>query len=376
MKKRKIKYVIIFTVLLTLTVLIFSSQSVAGPNTKLTNNTKQTDVKDTKKVQVEKIQKNETKPATDKKSTTDDEKDKTTDKKKSVVKVPTAKKVEGSKDKVPVKKIEIQPSNKTNIEKVTNKTIDDTKKYNIDSQKQYIPKSESITNIKSSTDKKSTINPEMIKNPLNKDVITSDINHFVPRPILEIEEIEELDNIQIIIYNNIEYRWYYGYYYWPWEGCYRRIWPPFGFRIAWLPPYYYAFWYRDIEYYYCCNVYYVYVEEEEEYVVVCPPIGAVVETIPEYSEKLIVDGETYFVADGIQYKAILVNDEIWFKVIKVIDENEYEIVQIPVGSLIEILPEDRELILIDGQTYFIADDVQYKAVIVNDEIWFKVLKVG
>ena len=391
MKKRKIKNVVIFTILLSLTVLLFSSQSIAGTNTKLTNSTKQADVKDTKKGQVEKKQKTDAKSTTDKKSTdvtstkssevkknntTDDEKDKSSDKKKAVVKISTTKKVEDSKNKIPVEKKEIPSSNKTIIEKISNKTTDDSKRFNFDTQKKYISKSESITNTKSSTDKHNTSNPEMIINPLNKDTVTSGINHYVPRPTIDINEIEELDNIQIIIYNNIEYRWYYGYYYEPWWGCYIRIWPPFGFRIGWLPPYYYAFWYRDIEYYYCCNVYYIYVEEEEEYVVVRPPIGAVVETIPGYSEKLIVDGETYFIADAIQYKAVIVNDEIWFKVIKVIDEDEYDIVQIPVGALIETLPEDRELILIDDQTYYIADNVQYKAVIVNDEIWFKVLKVG
>jgi len=69
MKKRKIKNVVIFTILLSLTVLLFSSQSIAGTNTKLTNSTKQTEVKDTKKGQVEKKQKTDTKSATDKKST-------------------------------------------------------------------------------------------------------------------------------------------------------------------------------------------------------------------------------------------------------------------------------------------------------------------
>jgi len=391
MKKRKIKYVIVFAFLLSLTVLLFSSQSIAGTNTNLTNSTKQTDVKVTKKVKVEKKQKTDAKSATDKKVTNvtstkssevkknitiDAEKDKSSEKKKPVVKIPITKKAEDSKNKIPVEKKEIRSSNKTIIEKISNKTTDDTKKYDFDTQKEYISKSESITNTKSSTDKQNTINPEMIKNPLKKSTVTSGINHYFPRPILEIDEIEELDNVQIIIYNHIEYRWYYGYYYEPWRDCYRRVWPPFGFRIGWLPPYYYAFWYRDIEYYYCCNVYYIYAEEEEEYVVVRPPLGALVETIPEYSEQLIVDGETYYIADGIQYKAVIVNDEIWFKVIKAGEKNEYEVVKLPVGVLVETIPEDHELLLIDGETYYISEDIQYKAVMANEEIWFKVLKVG
>jgi len=152
--------------------------------------------------------------------------------------------------------------------------------------------------------------------------------------------------------------------------------PPWGLRIRWLPRYYYIYIFDSCRYYYCCNVYYIYIESDDEYIVVRPPIGALVETLPEYSEKLIVEGETYFIADVIQYKAVLVNDEIWFKVIKVIDDNEYAVVELPVGALIEIIPEDRELLFIDGETYFIAENIQYKAVLVNDEIWFKVLKVG
>ena len=53
------------------------------------------------------------------------------------------------------------------------------------------------------------------------------------------------------------------------------------------------------------------------YYVVSPPVGAVVESIPDGYETVVVDGETYYVVDGAQYKPVVVeNGEIWYEVIK------------------------------------------------------------
>jgi len=392
MKKRKIKNVILFTIFLSLSLLLFFSQSVAGTNSKLTNSTKNTSVKDTQKVQGEQKQKAETKPDTTEKSsnptstkstevkkntTTDDEKEKSSEKKKPEVKTSvTIKKSKDSTNNTQHEKTELKSSNKTEINAVSNKTADDTKKYNIDIQKNNTSKSESIINPKFKAALQNSNDNEMIKNPLNNDTSSNLTRHYVPRQTIEIDEIEKLDDVHTVSYDNVEYKCHNGYYYRHWGRHYRRMRPPWGLRIRWLPRYYYIYIFDSCRYYYCCNVYYIYIESDDEYIVVRPPIGALVETLPEYSEKLIVEGETYFIADGIQYKAVLVNDEIWFKVIKVIDDNEYAVVELPVGALIEIIPEDRELLFIDGETYFIAENIQYKAVLVNDEIWFKVLKVG
>ena len=50
--------------------------------------------------------------------------------------------------------------------------------------------------------------------------------------------------------------------------------------------------------------------------VVQAPVGAVVESIPEGYEKLIINGETYYIVDGVQYKAVVYDGEIWYEVIK------------------------------------------------------------
>lgn len=390
MKKGKARNYGIFTIFL-IAFLFITSLAIAGPGSKIPAKAKNTTEKKIAENVTDKKEKVETKSTSEKtasnnttvkevgvkkNTTTDDEKEKSAVKKKvEVITVPNKKTSEDKTLNIQIEKTKVETSNEKNNTTSSDK-IYDNQQYHQDADKNISSKNDLMLHSKSIIDKNTGTDNEIIENYLKDKPHGTPSNYISPRSILEPEEIEHNTDIQITIYNNIEYRWYYGYCYEPWDGYYRRVWPPFGCRINWLPPYYYAFWWRDIEYYYCCNVYYIYYEDEDEYVVVRPPIGALVETIPDYSEKLIVEGETYFIADGIQYKAVLVNDEIWFKVLKFVEKNEYAVIELPVGSLVEIIPDKRELLFIDGETYYIADDVQYKAVIVNDEIWFKVLKVG
>jgi len=51
--------------------------------------------------------------------------------------------------------------------------------------------------------------------------------------------------------------------------------------------------------------------------VVSPPVGAVVESLPDGYETVNIDGETYYEVDGAQYKPVVQeNGEIWYEVIK------------------------------------------------------------
>ena len=391
MKKRKTRNYGIFFV--TLTAFIFiASHVIAGPNSRLPSVHKSTSEKKEVITQTDKNETDDTKSSSQKNDTNktavkdiEIKKNKTTSddkvkdaEKKVFVKPVLKNKTEDIQPYTPKEKVNINPSNKKEIITSPNKDYQSQQKF-IPKEKNFSSDSESILSSKSVIPSHSSSDNEMIRNYLKDHPHGGQSNYISPRQKLDPEEIQieiENDNVEIIIYNNIEYTYYYGYYYRPWDDYYWRVWPPFGFRVRWLPPYYYSFWWRDIEYYYSCNVYYVYIQEQDEYVVVRPPIGAIVESIPDYSEKLIVDGETYFIADGLQYKAVLVNEEIWFKVIKVVDDSQYAEVEYPVGSLVEFLPDEREVIYIDDETYYISENVQFKAVIVNDEIWFQVLKVG
>ncbi len=415
MKKIKLQRTIIF-ILLSLSLLVFSSQSIAGSNTKLTNSTNDTSVKDTQKVQSKQKQKTEahssttsksknvsnskvsntTRKVTESKSATKIESSNLTGTKSTAIKKNTTS--DNKKNKTEVKistKIKKSTNSKANTQNeklkanISKKTVTNTatdkskttsnkttsvKKSNLDVQEYNTLKSKSIKNSKSNANLKNSEDNDMIKNPLNNDTNTSQASQHVVHETLELDELD--DDTHTVSYGNVKYKCHNGYYYEPWNGHFRRIPPPFGMRTRWLPRHHYNFIFHECVYFYCCNVFYIYIEDDDEYVIVRPPIGALVDSIPEYSEQLIIEGETYYIADGIQYKAVMVNDEIWYKVIKVLESNENEIVQLQVGTLVDTIPEDRELLLIDGETYYIAEDIQYKVVIVNEEIWFKILKVG
>ncbi len=47
-----------------------------------------------------------------------------------------------------------------------------------------------------------------------------------------------------------------------------------------------------------------------------PPVGAEVNSIPDGYDKVTIDGQTYYTLNGVQYKAVIWNNEIWYRVIK------------------------------------------------------------
>ena len=50
---------------------------------------------------------------------------------------------------------------------------------------------------------------------------------------------------------------------------------------------------------------------------VSPPVGAVVESLPDGYETVIIDNETYFSIDGALYQPVMQdNGEVWYEVIK------------------------------------------------------------
>jgi len=95
--------------------------------------------------------------------------------------------------------------------------------------------------------------------------------------------------------------------------------PHAGFRVATIPEYRLVK-VHGVSYYYYYGTFYTYMAPSREYVVVAPPVGAIVESIPEGYEKIDIDGNTYYIVGGVQYKAVIFNGEIWYEVIKVDDD--------------------------------------------------------
>lgn len=95
--------------------------------------------------------------------------------------------------------------------------------------------------------------------------------------------------------------------------------PHAGFRVAAIPEYRLVK-VHGVSYYYYYGTFYSYMAPSREYVVVAPPVGAIVESIPEGYEKIDIDGNTYYIVGGVQYKAVIFDGEIWYEVIKVDDD--------------------------------------------------------
>lgn len=92
--------------------------------------------------------------------------------------------------------------------------------------------------------------------------------------------------------------------------------PPVGLRVPTIPQSR-IIYLHDVNYYYYYGVFYRRVASVYE--VVLPPVGAIVESIPDGYEQLMINGNTYYIVDGVQYKAVVYHGEIWYEVIKLLD---------------------------------------------------------
>jgi hypothetical protein len=104
------------------------------------------------------------------------------------------------------------------------------------------------------------------------------------------------------------------------DGRYLWIAPPFGIHLNVLPVGYIQFFIGQDPYYYNQGVYYV--EDNEGYEVVEPPLNAIVTTLPEESEKVEIDGQTYYECYGTIYQIVRTPDGKAFQVVGRIDDEE------------------------------------------------------
>ena len=56
-----------------------------------------------------------------------------------------------------------------------------------------------------------------------------------------------------------------------------------------------------------------------------PPLGALVQSIPDGGQQVVMDGDTFYIVDGVQYQAVMYHGSIWYKVIKIENQvNDYD----------------------------------------------------
>ena len=144
------------------------------------------------------------------------------------------------------------------------------------------------------------------------------IRHYTPRTIYHLPT-----GYHHCYHHGSHYSYYNGYYYRPHHNYYVVCRPPLGFVIAaailrsatlrpvvFLP----TVTYVHPQYYYSEGAFYVQ-RSATEYEVVGPPIGAVVESIPNDCEEFVLEGQTYYKVDDTYYKAIYMEGVLMYEVV-------------------------------------------------------------
>ncbi len=116
-------------------------------------------------------------------------------------------------------------------------------------------------------------------------------------------------------WHNRHYYWFDGgFYYYDNFGFYWML-PPIGFEINFIPENCYYFYYNYRPYYYYAGVFYVPIDNTPNYVVAEPPVGAIIQSIPDDATQLVIDGQIYLTYNNIIYKQVDVEGTTAYKVV-------------------------------------------------------------
>lgn len=127
----------------------------------------------------------------------------------------------------------------------------------------------------------------------------------------------------VIHHRNVKYHYHGGIYYRLHKGQYIVVPPARGLRVRVLPPSHVRIVVGPGAVFYCAGIFYNLLEgTEDEYEVIEPPVGAVVQELPEDAEEVMVDGESYYEYDGALYKKVSTDDGEGYEVAELIEEEE------------------------------------------------------
>lgn len=114
---------------------------------------------------------------------------------------------------------------------------------------------------------------------------------------------------RVIRFNGNVYNFHKGVYYRPHGRKYIIARPPIGLRLGFLPPYYFSLNIGMHPYFYYYGTFYAPVSgDTKQYEVVEPPIGALVDQLPNDCEEVVINGTTYYKVDNTYYKVVLDQD--------------------------------------------------------------------
>lgn len=163
------------------------------------------------------------------------------------------------------------------------------------------------------------------------------------------------------------YHGYYGpyfHYYSPWIGVRLRV-LPWGYISFNFGPdlffYYNGIFYRRIE---------------DQYEVVAPPVGAEVPGLPSGATEIRINGELFYEKNGVYYKEVVKDDNKRAYVVAGKDGelNTDEAVLPREGDIVNDLPADSRLVVINGQEYYLAPNgFYYQEIEEGDHAVYKVV---
>lgn len=135
-----------------------------------------------------------------------------------------------------------------------------------------------------------------------------------------------------------------------------------GATIASLPTRYETVYIANTTYYYSNGVYYT--RAGNKYVVVSAPVGATVVHAPTNITMVNAGGAEYGYSNGTYYSAEVGSD----------GEAQFEVITPPIGAVVQELPEGAQVKKINGKTFFIYGGAFYQPFYSGSEVVYMVVK--
>lgn len=121
----------------------------------------------------------------------------------------------------------------------------------------------------------------------------------------------------VLAHHGIDYRFYNGIFYKPFNGNYIIAKAPIGIRIKTLPKEKIRFILHGKPYFYYYGTFFVASDDGDGYTTVEAPIGAKVDALPEGYNQIEKNGEIFYKFEDNYYKQITENNEEWFEVVNI-----------------------------------------------------------
>ena len=180
-----------------------------------------------------------------------------------------------------------------------------------------------------------------------------------PGPRVVVPPSRTVTRDHVNVYHTGGYRGIHPYSYHPYRPYYwGPRWHPVGYFLSALAADAFYFSLANQAYYYDDGVYYE--PGNGGYTAVPPPIGAVVNALPEGYETTMVGNDTFYYYGGAFYAYT---------------DQGYQVIAAPAGAVITELPQGAVQQDIDGQTYMVYNNVYYAPISQDGQDAYEVVQM-